>query len=315
MRQTLESVPGTDPTMERVSVSASPEQEVDDFTRSFERLPDRVRETLGAEERQMLRRIFDKDPFTFKHSVAVTEIINKVWGEFSGELEREGINYKNMVDAAALHDVGKLALPDCILKSSIQKDQFADLFMDFVREQPDRATDILRSKGILSGKRTAQDVTEKNLRRLDHRDVVPLEFCFRDQPAAMAEIIHSGLDAQGSFLDAIKIHEGKSREIISQSQLPHRELVAALAGSHHNYDAKAEVRYSNGNEAVKLPVNASEVLHISDVFQAMTGHRKYQDAMTESAAIDRIAEMARQGVLSNDIAERWVAAYKRSSGI
>lgn len=315
MRQTFEGIDISDRGLEAGPVTQTEKREADAFSLTFESLPGRVKETLGEEERSLLRQEYDKDPLTLRHSLAVTKIVDRVWPAFARELEQEGITYPDMARAAALHDVGKVALPDCILKSTIHQEQFAELFRAFAREQPDRATALMRNKGLLSEQRTVKDLSDETVSRLDYRDIVPLEFCFRSQPAAMAEIIHGGLDARMTFLDALKMHETKSKDIIRQTHLPDRELVAALAGAHHNYQAAASIEYRKGNETKSLPAEATEFLHISDMVEAMTGHRAYQDSMTESRAFDRVAEMARQGLVDQDVAERWLQAYRSANSV
>lgn len=315
MRQTAEQYNLSHSAEEGISVAPEKNREADAFQASFEALPGQIRETLGEEEQALLRQVFDKDRLTFEHSLAVTRIVDKVWPAFAKEMEQQGITYPDIARAAALHDVGKLSLPDCILKSTIQQEQFAEQFRNFAAEQPERATALMRNKGLLSEQRTVRDLPAEAVSRLDYRDIVPLEFCFRDKPAAMAEIIHSGLDARMTFLDALKRHEAKSKDIIRQTHLPDRDLVAALAGTHHNYGAVTNVRYQQGDEIKLLPVQAAEVLHISDVYQAMTGHREYQAAMTEASAAERLSEMARQGLVDRDVAERWLQAYRSANSV
>ncbi|MFA5052258.1 MAG: hypothetical protein WC544_04365 [Patescibacteria group bacterium] len=306
MRQTIEqSIPS------QAEVGGVSIREMDTFTHRLEKLPDHMKEALGPEEREMLRQVNEKDPITFEHSLAVARIVDTEWPAFSNDLKREGISYKDMARAAALHDVGKVALPDCILKSTLEDQQLADIFFQFVREQPDLATEIMRQKGRLSEKRTIDDVSRDALERMDHRDVLPLNFLYRNDPGAMAEIVQCGLDPHQTFMDALRTHEHKSRDFISRSSLSDREVVAALAGSHHNYNADAEVKYPRGSEMLTLSVTASELLHLSDVFQAMTGHRLYQKPLTESQALEEILQMADQGLFHKEVANRWVAEYKK----
>ncbi len=293
--------------------AAAPERaDLPDISESLEHLPPELRESIGEEERRLLQRLHEKDKPTLEHSVAVAHYVDRTLPEFLDDLQREGVGPHQLEHAALLHDLGKLALPDCILKSSLDHRQFSRHFMDFLQEQPDRATALMRSKGLLSGRRQASDLPEEQLLALDHRDLVPLQFLYRGNPAAIAEVISARLNPEGTFLDALKTHERKSQEFVEQTHLPDREVVAALVGSHHNYDARSEVRYPHGSEVLKLSVTASELLHLSDVLQAMVGERKYQRPLTEPEALERISEQAAQGVFDQRIAERWLRAFRES---
>lgn len=289
-------------------------REMDTFTDRFEQLPDRMKEVLGNEERRMLREVNQKHDVTFRHSLGVGTAVDTVWPAFADELEQEGVRYADMVRAATLHDVGKVALPDCVLKNTLKHDQLADIFMHFVRERPDLATEMLRRKGRLSDKRTASDLSPEILRGMDFRDVLPLDFLYREDPAAMAEIIQSGLDPHMSFMDALRSHEAKSKVMIEGSAVPNRELVSALAGVHHNYDARAGVQYRQDGEMRTVPVAAAEVLHLSDVFKAMTDRDQYQETVGVDEELDIILQMADQGVFNREVARRWVEAYKKRPG-
>ncbi|MFA6553865.1 MAG: hypothetical protein WCT27_05585 [Patescibacteria group bacterium] len=310
MRQTLEGTEISDRGPEVQSTPHSEQKEADLFLASFEALPDRVKETLGEEERRMLREINEKHNVTFEHSLGVATTVDAVWPVFADDLEREGVRYEDMIRSASLHDVGKVALPGCVLKSTLKDEQLTSIFMDFIRQQPDRATDLLRKKGRLSDKRTASDLSQDALTHMDHRDVLPLDFMYRDNPPAMAEIIQSGLDPQMSFMDALRFHEAKSGELIKQSNIPNHELVSVLAGVHHNYDARSEVNYQQDGQSKSLSVVAAEVLHLADVLKAMTTRDQYKPTVKADEALEQLAHMAEQGVFNRDVTQRFVQAIR-----
>ncbi len=285
-------------------------RELDTFDSRMERLPNRIKETLGEEERRMLSGISEKHEITFEHSLGVATTVDKVWPSFASDLERDGVRYEDMVRSASLHDVGKIALPDCILKSTMKDEQLAEIFFDFIKQQPDRATELLRKKGRLSEKRTVEDMSTDVLAHMDHRDVLPLDFMYRNNPAAMAEIIQCGIDPKLSFMDALRFHEAKSGEIIRQSNIPNRELISALAGVHHNYDARTSVQYQQGGETKALPVTAAEVIHIADVFNAMTGRDQYRPTVSAEEALVQLNQMADQGVFNRDVARRFTESVR-----
>ncbi|MFZ6036260.1 MAG: hypothetical protein ACOYUK_03905 [Patescibacteria group bacterium] len=310
MRETWERAPQSDVDAERVAIDTDPNVDSIEAQVLFDHLPEQAREVIGPEERALLERIAAKDQVTHEHSLAVTELVHRVWPAFAEELQQDGISYPAMIRATALHDVGKLTLPDCILKSNLQHDDLRGLFIDFCHEQPERANELLRAKGLLSGKRTVEELSEATIAGLDHRDLIPLAFLYRANPSAQAEIISSGLDMQMTFLEALKRHEAASQEIISGTEIPDRNLVAALAGTHHNYRADSEVHYQVSNEERTLPVTAAELLHVTDIYQSMVGARRYQPSMTEADAMARLRQMAEERILRKDVVERWVSAIR-----
>lgn len=303
MRETIEQGIADQPVPEQAPALSPEIQEHDDFAASLEQLPSQVREVIGEEEQRLLRSLFEKDKATFEHSLDVARIVDRQWPEFSAELEKEGVTYADMARASTLHDIGKLDLPDCILKGSMDDHRFAQLLDQFIAEQPDAATELLQRKGLIGDGRTAGELSAEERAHLDHRDAVPLEFCFRGQPAAMAEIIHSGLDPQMTFMDALRTHEGKSEAYIGRLAAPGHEVAAGIAGSHHNYRQAEQLQYPYG----------SRLLEVSDAFEAMTHKRNYQEPMDETAAFERITALAKQGVFRPDIAERWIANYRGSA--
>jgi putative nucleotidyltransferase with HDIG domain len=69
---------------------------------------------LAAQEKakRLFERLFDKDPYTFYHSLRVAELVNALATELK-------LNNEEMIDAtlaALFHDVGKIFTPDSVLK-------------------------------------------------------------------------------------------------------------------------------------------------------------------------------------------------------
>ncbi len=261
----------------------------------------------------MLDRIRAKDELTYAHSLEVARLASSTWPVFAEELEAAGITQADMVRAGALHDVGKLILPDSVLENDLGTEELRVMLREFIEDEPDEATALLRSKGKLSDKRTVRELSDDVLASIDPRDALPLEYLFRNNPTAQAEIISAGFDPHMTFMDALKKHETASAEIISGSEIDHRALVAALASAHHNYRGIDRLVYEQDGIEHEVPVTAVELLHQIDVYQSMTGQRQYQQSMTEDQARARLEEMAEKKILNADILKRWMSAQQSNS--
>ena len=303
MRETIEQTSATPAGLERVPVHTVEDEEVSDFYTTFEQLPSQAKEVLDGEAERWLQALWKKDETTLRHSLGVTAMIDQAWPAFAAQLEAEGITYPDLIRAAALHDVGKLDMPDCILKSALHREQLGEVCRAFASEQPEQATALLQQKGVLTPEQTVADISEAMWAKLDYRDAVSLGYLFRNNPAARAEIIQSGLDPQLSFYDALKMHEGKSAAYLTQAQLPNREIVASLAGSHHNYRDKADLAHPRG----------SALLKFLDTLQTMTHGRQFQEALSENEAQERITGLVRKGILDEAVVNQWRASRQGST--
>ena len=282
---------------------------IQSIEKKINQLPLEIGEILGLEERKYLTILGQKDETTLAHSLGVSEIAHEQLSEFKEDLDKEGISPETFIRAAALHDVGKLSLPDCVLKGTMTWKDFEDKFFALRKTDPDFINQRLQQADRISSEQNVEDLNDEQMRGLglNYRDFVSLQQCFADDPASLQEIRAYGLNSEVmSFMDALRIHEKKSTEIIKQTDIPDKEQIAELAGSHHHYTKEAGEQFSRAKEVLRVSVLASELLHLADVYHAIKQPRSYKKLHSEVEALHIIMNEAKQGVFQLDIVKRWI---------
>lgn len=269
----------------------------------FKELPSEVKELISDEEAHYLALLNKKFDLYFNHSLEVARIAHREYDEFKDDLAAEGITKETFFRAALLHDVGKVGVPDCVLKGSFTDTYFREQFYSNLEADPD----FIRAQLAKDGK-NLDTMSDKDFMHLDLRDYVSLQQCFRDNPEAIDEIQRYGLDPYTeSFMDAIRRHEQYSRDIISESNIPDRERVADLAGAHHQYKEHGEEGANVTKEVLRVSVVASELLHLADVHQAMIQRRRYADRSNSPVdALYFILEETKAGAFHEPVVKRWM---------
>ncbi len=278
----------------------------DDLERTQERiqgLPPEIQGVIGPEEERILSVLHHKYEITFDHSFAVAEIANKQYEEFEKELEEASVSRDSYLRAALLHDVGKLGMPDPILKSSLSNRNFHDIFMHHKDNEPA----FINSKLSTNGK-TVEDLSNGDIEQLDYRDFVSLSQCYEGDEPALDEIRKFGIDPDTtSFMDALKMHERLSEQIVKNMDIPDKDVVAGIVGSHHHYSRKDDEVQGFPKDIIRISVTASELLHLADVYQAIVQQREYDEhPYSQIDALNIIMEQTEKGVFPADIAKRWM---------
>lgn len=278
--------------------------------KEIEKLPTEVQDLLGREERGLLALIDEKDQETFNHSLAVGKTAHMQLDEFGSDLDRQGMPREAFLRAALLHDVGKLSLPDCILKGSMTWRDFEDKFFELKNTDPDFINQRLLERGLMPPGSSIENVSEDEIRamKLNYRDYVTLDQCYSDDEDNLEEIRKYNIDPSAtSFMDALRLHETASRRLILQMEnIPDRYLVAELAGSHHNYSREKDEQYHPAKEVLRVSVLASELLHIVDVYQAIRQKRSYKESHSHIEAMYIIMKEAQEGEFDVGIVKRWL---------
>jgi len=272
-------------------------------------LPHEIGDILDLEERKYLTMLGQKDETTLAHSLGVSIIAHEQLSEFKEDLDKEGISPEIFIRAAALHDVGKLSLPDCVLKGTMTWKDFEDKFFALRKTDPDFINQRLRQAGKISDELRVEDLSDEEIRGmgLNYRDFISLQQCYADDLASLQGIRAYGLNPETmSFMDALRIHEKKSSEIIKQTDIPDKEQIAELAGSHHHYAKETGEQFSRAKEVLRVSVLASELLHLADIYHAIKQPRSYKQSHSEVEALHIIMNEAKKGIFQLDIAKRWI---------
>lgn len=278
--------------------------------KEIEKLPPEVQDLLGREERGLLALIDKKDQATFSHSLAVAETASMQLEEFGGDLDRQGMPREAFLRAALLHDVGKLSLPDCILKGSMTWRDFEEKFFELKNTDFDFINHRLLERGLIPPGSSVGNMSDNEIRamKVNYRDYVTLDQCYSDDKDSLEEIRKYNIDPSAiSFMDALRLHETASSQLILQMEnIPDGYLVAELAGSHHNYSREKDEQYHPAKEVLRVTVLASELLHLADVYQAIRQSRPYKQKHSHIEAMYIIMQEAQEGRFDVGIVKRWL---------
>ncbi len=223
-------------------------------------------------EVRLLALLGEHDPKQFVHTIEVVKITSDHLPDFKADLETEGVTSADVLKAGLLHDIGKLAVPAAILKGKT-------------------STELLRQK-YLEMHPGEQGMEHEP----DYRKLVPLVKIFENDPEILEQITQNGLDPGISLMDALRIHEQKSADLIlSMRNLPRREIISQLAGAHHGYNLSRQRTV------------AEEIVHLSDVQHAIMQRRPYQKPHSEIEALFIIMADTKKGIFREAIAKKWIA--------
>lgn len=282
-------------------VSDQTTRAVDEY---IERQLKEIQELLGPQERRVLALLYEKDPTTFEHSVGVAHIGYEEYEEFQKDLEAEGITKEVFLRACTLHDAGKLMLPECILQNTKSWADFAKLF----EEQQAHDPDFVSQRTEASQQHETHQMPKGT--KVNYYDLVSLRVLFKDNPQALEECKAYGFDADStSFMDVIRSHQENSRKIINQLDIPEKDTIAELARSHHPYEKREGEDFPNTKEVLRFTEVTAELLHLNDVYEAMTQKRSYHRKLREVEALHFVMEQIQQGEFKETIGKRWIHRF------
>lgn len=267
-------------------------------------------EILNEEEIKYLAMLKQKDEITFTHSLEVLNAGKEKLRIFGHDLEKEGVSDKNFLKACILHDIGKINLPDCILKAAISHSNFENIFFKFKKQNPDFIDNRLREMKLLKETQGINDFSNDEIKKmvLDYRDLVSLEFLFAQEPEKLQEINDYGINPlTNSLFDVIRGHEEQSRKIIQNMEtVADKKIVAEIAGSHHGYKITHDGPFPVSKQVLRLTVLANELLHLADVYAALRQKRLYKERLSEMESLFILAEETQKGLFNKQIAKRWI---------
>jgi len=285
------------------------ETAIQETIQKFEKISPEMGDILGSEEGRYFALLGEKDEITLEHSVGVVEIASDQLEEFNPDLEKEGVSRETFLRACALHDIGKLDLPDCILKGTMTWQDFENKFFELKKSNPDFINQRLWEAEILPKEESVQDLPDQEVQEmeLNYRDFINLEQCFAGNLEALQEIRDYHIDSQTtSFMDVLRWHEEKSRRIIEHMDIADQETVAELAGSHHHYSREEGEPYPQSKGVLRVSVLLSELVHLADVYHAISQSRLYKEKNSEIETLHIIMTETEKGGFQKEIAKRWV---------
>lgn len=282
-------------------VSSQTLRAVDEYV---EKQPREIQETLGPQEKRVLALLYEKDSATFEHSIGVAKIGLEEYQEFEPDLESEGISKEAFLRACELHDAGKVLLPDCILKNTKSWKDFEHLF----EVQKTRDMDFVLQRVDVSRPQETHQMPKGG--KLNYYDLVSLRVLFENNEEALRECQSYGFDIDtASFMDVIRSHQEKSKEIVLALDIPDKEIIAELVGSHHPYTKHQQEDYASTKEVLRMTEVTGELLHLNDVYQAVSQERPYHRKFREVEALYFIMEQIQQGEFKEAIGKRWIHRF------
>lgn len=175
---------------------------------------------------RLLALLREKDEGSCLHSFAVARLVASSLdfkpgsrNSFGEDIEKEGMQREVLLRSSMLHDIGKLAVPDAVLKDATPRDE------------------------------------GREKEKLNHRDLEFLSVIFRDHHEKLAEIRSYGIDPERTtFADALALHDTKAAEIIENFyDKKDRKIITRLINSVHDHgEAAARDDIRTSAELIRL---------------------------------------------------------------
>jgi len=275
----------------------------------FNNLPDYVKEVLNIDEANLLEELKTKDTKSYEHSLEVAELIREKFDLFADTITREGVSKKDMLRAATLHDIGKIDIPDCVLKDTTTWGEFKTKFQELYNADNTAYEKWLKESNFLAEDESIAEVSIEKFESKfnNHRDLIPLKELFANDDEKLGELKKYDIDSELSFMGALRLHEKCSAKRIKNiDNLENKEIIAELVGSHHDYQTNEKDSLVNSKALLNISVTAIELVHIADVHQALSQKRSYKDSMSQEDILYILMKDTQNGVFKESIAHRWI---------
>lgn len=221
-------------------------------------------------------------------------------------LTEEGVSKQDFLQAALFHDVGKTIIPHTILKNRTTKDEFDNLFCDYVNYMD---SNWLQEKNLIESDNVEdilQDLYAKHKRPID---VLPIKVILPETEFSklQSNFPYLEINSDTTFRDILIMHEGESERILKSAG---KNIAGTIAGQHHNY-TKKELVYPRSTSTLRIsqvntPSKLSDILHIVDVSDAIRHARFYKEAQDEFKVLNEIIADTEAGTIDPLIAQAWV---------
>lgn len=277
-------------------------------------------EFLTKKDWEMLTTLWLYDPETADHSVETYRIAHErierpielkehaVVINLSQEFSREGVSKEQFLRACLLHDIGKLSIPIEVLTNHLTDAECARiLYANY-----ESLESVVREVLSCAPPQALPGSSEELLRELRAVHVRPQALVpVRQMLAPGAEVsvatglTHLNLTLNDSLLTIMRTHDRYSRTILTEEELP---VEAALAGAHHRH----EKEYSPTSHTItigtlQVSVDLADIIHLSDVTQAMDSRRHYKESQSELIVLATLVEHASHGLVDPFLTYLWVA--------
>ncbi|EKE18528.1 MAG: hypothetical protein ACD_9C00307G0005 [uncultured bacterium] len=256
-------------------------------------------------------KLFNKE--TLEHSIGTylvaKEKIEKRLKELGIEIQQEGATLEQFYRACLFHDVGKMAIPEFILRNETTDHEWAiglamlnenekdEIFIRIFDERGLTITDDIRHDPD-----ALADFFEEN--RIRAVDFVPIKSILNKQQLEQFE--EMGLDPNKPLKKIMELHEKGSEEILKNLGFV---IESMLAGNHHNYNHKDK---KLGEKPVSLSILhisieiSSTILHLADVQHALNGGRSYHHKQPMLRILAFLIDDAKRGKILPDITALWI---------
>ncbi len=286
---------------------------------------------------EMLAILHDHDADTGKHSVDTYKIardkINRPLRlssntddvfplTFRQMFAEENVPVDRFLRACLLHDIGKLAMPPALLTNHIHDDICAEILF---AHEADLAEPIRRALELKTTDPLPQDAKSLldalDAKGLRPQSILPIKFLLAEEDVEqMRDVLHQlqikahgtlrHLTIDDSLLTVLRTHEAYSERMLKSAGL---SLEAILAGSHHSRTRQPQEKIENGVSykialgTLQVTINIADLIHLSDVTEALLSERSYKGAMTPLATLAKLVEHAERGLVDPFVTYLWVA--------
>lgn len=228
--------------------------------------------------------------------------------DLSKAFSREGVSEEQFLRACLLHDIGKLAMPIEVLTNHITDTECADILFSHYESLGAHIREVLRYPE--GEPLPASPGTLLFILRVAHirpQGLVPVRLLLAsddERLAASGELAQLGLSLDDSLLAIMQTHDKYSRSILSETGLP---LEADLAGAHHRHEKDySPTRHSLTVGVEEVSVDLSDIIHLSDVTQAMRSRRHYKRPESSPAVLAELVSHANYDMVDPFITYLWI---------
>ncbi|MCK5061623.1 HD domain-containing protein [Candidatus Parcubacteria bacterium] len=240
-------------------------------------LADFPRKHEAVYELLTIQELYDID--TAEHCVKTYQIakekVEKVLSKniiLSRIIEEEGVDLERFYFACLTHDIGKVEIPDFIIKNTVKKDEWDEILVNMI-EQGKITKKMLAKLELEPENIPSKDeiLTQMKEKHLLAKQIVPVSRAISKEDIEKLEN-ERHISADDSLMDIIDKHAEISERILNEKGFP---VAARIVGQHHH--KKDEESYPVATTSLQISADIADILHIVDVKQALESARSYKE--------------------------------------